>query len=733
MKTKNNLMQNRGTRWIFGGVPLIVMLFVMMFMLGRPAFAQYSLTNATLITITNDTSASGEAINGYPSSVTVPANLLGGGTNLGSLEKVTVTINGFTHAYPNDVVMLLIAPNNNAVVLMGNDGGGVGKTNLTLTFDDVFAGAQTLATATALASGTNKTGNNAAIGTNFPSLPPGVTFTNNLVGLSNSLTPLQSVGASYVTNYTGTWSLYVLDDSQPNTGSIASWSLNLYVRPSVVVTNSTVTLAENTSTSIYFTVSDANSNTTLTPTIILTGLPAGNGNTGYTNASGKYRDFISNVIPADFTFTPANPTNGTNRLTITPNPNLYGNASFGIVLTDSSLATASNTTPIQLTVSHVVLGPKITVANATITTTNGLVTAPNLVSLISMDGNPGLSMTFSVTATNLGNVGVNSNVFTNNLGLTPIVGITNQFNCSIDPNGLAMGTNYLNFIATDTAASLSATQLVTVVVVPWTNAANGLGPLVYANTNSLITTFGNTNSSQITLPSLTNFGPMGKVTVSLLGLTNIIPTNLSLWLQAPDGTMVTLLTNNASAIVTPSTYAEVTFADPGGFTNDQVSNSLPAAGTPTNLLTNYVLQACGVTNAFAAALSGRLPTNASGNVWTLWTTNGANSGTASVGISGGWVLAIYPEPVAQELAQTNFITMPELFTTNVVFVTVDTVGIQNAKPTVTLTPATTTNYNSNAMVTVSVNSPTSATINGITYTVGGTNINGTNYQPTSCL
>ena len=63
----------------------------------------------------------------------------------GTIEKVTVTVNNLTHPYAPDVGLLLVGPNNKAVVLMsgsgGNSGGNAALNNATFTFsDDASAG-----------------------------------------------------------------------------------------------------------------------------------------------------------------------------------------------------------------------------------------------------------------------------------------------------------------------------------------------------------------------------------------------------------------------------------------------------------------------------------------------------------------------------------------------------------------------------------------------------------------
>lgn len=54
----------------------------------------------------------------------------------GVVTGVRVTLNGFGHGYPDDVDVLLVAPNGQRVMLMSDAGGGFAVTNLTLAFDD---------------------------------------------------------------------------------------------------------------------------------------------------------------------------------------------------------------------------------------------------------------------------------------------------------------------------------------------------------------------------------------------------------------------------------------------------------------------------------------------------------------------------------------------------------------------------------------------------------------------
>src|SRR5262249_11937104 len=70
----------------------------------------------------------------YPSTVTVN-NLVG------PIQKVTATVNGFTHSFASDVGVLLMGPSGQKIVLMNNLASGrPGPTNINLTFDQSAVG-----------------------------------------------------------------------------------------------------------------------------------------------------------------------------------------------------------------------------------------------------------------------------------------------------------------------------------------------------------------------------------------------------------------------------------------------------------------------------------------------------------------------------------------------------------------------------------------------------------------
>ena len=140
----------------------------------------------------------------YPSSINVSGVR-------GVVSKVTVTLSNFSHAFPNDLEMLLVGPGGQNALLMASAGGATAVSNLTLTFDD--AAAATVPRNGPIVSGTNKTSDFALVAP-FPVPAPAGPYPTVL-------------GAFNASNPNGIWSLYVLDDSPGDAGSIGGWNLNV--------------------------------------------------------------------------------------------------------------------------------------------------------------------------------------------------------------------------------------------------------------------------------------------------------------------------------------------------------------------------------------------------------------------------------------------------------------------------------------------------------------------------
>lgn len=176
----------------------------------------FSNTNAIVI---NDSASPPTAASAYPSAITV-SNVTGS-----YVTKVTVQIQGFAHQFPADVDVVLVGPQGQNAVLMGNVGTETlppPATNVDLTIDDDAATGMPLDTP--LVSGTYKPTQRQAFTFDFPAPAP---TTANLMG--------PTLANFKNTNPNGTWSLYVVDDTNPDSGVITGgWSLTISTAPVVL-------------------------------------------------------------------------------------------------------------------------------------------------------------------------------------------------------------------------------------------------------------------------------------------------------------------------------------------------------------------------------------------------------------------------------------------------------------------------------------------------------------------
>jgi len=163
-----------------------------------PTKGSYAFTNGIVIP------ESGAA---YPCPATITVSGL-----TGYVSKVTVTLNGVSHAFPRDINATLVSPDGNYSVVMSHAGGAYSITNQTF----VFSGSAS----TAL-SATNRLVSGSYLPTKYGAA---VAYPN----LGNIGTCSFDVFDGVVPN--GTWALYVVDDSVGDGGSISGgWSLNLEV------------------------------------------------------------------------------------------------------------------------------------------------------------------------------------------------------------------------------------------------------------------------------------------------------------------------------------------------------------------------------------------------------------------------------------------------------------------------------------------------------------------------
>ncbi|HUS15488.1 MAG TPA: S-layer homology domain-containing protein, partial [Chloroflexia bacterium] len=140
----------------------------------------------------------------YPSNITV------GGA--GTIASISVSINGISHTWPDDVDMLLVGPNGGKVLLMSDAGGSNDIGSLNLTFQD---GAPAIPDSAQITSGTYGPADYEA-GDVFPAPAPAGPYGTSL-------------NTAFVgSNANGTWSLYIVDDAGADVGNISGgWSLTI--------------------------------------------------------------------------------------------------------------------------------------------------------------------------------------------------------------------------------------------------------------------------------------------------------------------------------------------------------------------------------------------------------------------------------------------------------------------------------------------------------------------------
>lgn len=178
-----------------------------------PAEATSSFSNASLITI-NDISPASL----YPSIITVAGV---SGKVPTSPGGVKVTINNFSHTFPDDVGMVLVGPNGQALLLQDGAGGsGSEMSGVTYSFSD--AGAANLPNSTAWTSGTFKP-TSYYTDDPFNSPGPGTAYGNPGPAGGDTATFGSTFGGS---EPNGDWKLFVMDFSSGDIGSISGgWTL----------------------------------------------------------------------------------------------------------------------------------------------------------------------------------------------------------------------------------------------------------------------------------------------------------------------------------------------------------------------------------------------------------------------------------------------------------------------------------------------------------------------------
>ena len=163
---------------------------------------------------TNASNATPIAITDFSAAAPYGSGIVVSGLH-GDITSVTVTLNGLSHTYPDDVEVLLVAPGGQQVKLMSDTGGSVDLSNINLTFST--ASAARLPDSAGIASGTYLPTDIAPVGDLLPAPAPTGPY-------SADLATLQGPAAAQ----NGTWRLYVSDDARLDAGRIAGgWTLSV--------------------------------------------------------------------------------------------------------------------------------------------------------------------------------------------------------------------------------------------------------------------------------------------------------------------------------------------------------------------------------------------------------------------------------------------------------------------------------------------------------------------------
>ncbi len=185
----------------------------------QPNAPAASYTNSTAITITDCPSpcpAAGQAASLYPSPITVAGEV-------GVVQRVSVTLNGFSHTFPSDVDMLLVSPSGRKVVIMSDFGAGApGVAGINVTLDD-YANTPVPSTVTGntgqpFVAGSYRPSNSGTTDV-FPAPAPAAPYIYTMSQFNGD-------------NPNGTWNLYIIDDANLDGGSISGgWTITFDVRP----------------------------------------------------------------------------------------------------------------------------------------------------------------------------------------------------------------------------------------------------------------------------------------------------------------------------------------------------------------------------------------------------------------------------------------------------------------------------------------------------------------------
>lgn len=186
-----------------------------------------------------------------------PSNIIVGGAG-STVVDVDVQLMSLSHTWPDDVDILLVGPQGQNLIVLSDAGGSADVVSADVIFDDSAAG--TVPDSGPLSAGNYQPTNYEGIDT-FPAPAPAASAATTLSTFNG-------------TDPNGTWSLYVVDDTGSDSGSIGSgWCLQIATNPDnsppgTAAPSITTPINENGMATVSGTIVDPDVGDTFTLTVL---------------------------------------------------------------------------------------------------------------------------------------------------------------------------------------------------------------------------------------------------------------------------------------------------------------------------------------------------------------------------------------------------------------------------------------------------------------------------------
>lgn len=313
--------------------------------------ASASSTTTTRVTFSSTGGPSTVSTSGANDGSIYPWNVAVSGLPTSGVTVESVTLNGVTHTYPDDLDLLLQSATGTNVILMSDAGGDPNITGVNLVLMD---GESALPDGTTISSGIYAPTNFGTPDT-WPTSPGPGSFTQ----ASPSL-------ALFTGDFNGTWRLLIRDDANADGGSVGSWAITFTYTSPVTYTwspaaglsgTSGATVTATPASTTTYTVTAAHSGNGCTRSANVT-VTVG-GCTYYSRATGDVSDAIWSTAPSGL---PA------------PSAVTFTAANNMVVQSGHNVTNTASTPVANLTVDN---GGTLTLASGSTITVNGTAAAIN--------------------------------------------------------------------------------------------------------------------------------------------------------------------------------------------------------------------------------------------------------------------------------------------------------------------------------------------------------------------